>query len=110
MERTPLGRLAQIYRTFTKNYRDLDKEAAAESEMTDGAPIYHSDQEQLDKDWDFLNYIRSNEGSYFLPVCYVALQLHFNDELLGMVFCGKQENKKEDKSTLTSTYFLPSPP
>lgn len=52
MERTPLGRIAQIYKTFTKNYKDLDKESAADAEMTDGAPIYHSDQEQLDKDWD----------------------------------------------------------
>ncbi|KAK6975800.1 hypothetical protein BgiMline_022184 [Biomphalaria glabrata] len=68
MERTPLGRLAQIYRTFTKNYRDLDKEAAAESEMTDGAPIYHSDQEQLDKDWDckFSCLFDHSEGMGFL--------------------------------------------
>lgn len=52
MEHTPLGRLARMYKAFTKNYKDLDKEAASGGDGNDGAPIYHSDQDLQYKDED----------------------------------------------------------
>lgn len=54
MDRTPLGRLARMYKAFSKNYKNLDKldESTDAKDVSDGAPIYHSDQELVDKDWD----------------------------------------------------------
>ncbi|CAG5124486.1 unnamed protein product, partial [Candidula unifasciata] len=55
MDRTPFGRLARMYKAFSKNYKDLDKldESTDVKDVSDTAPIYHSDQELVDKDWDW---------------------------------------------------------
>ncbi|GFR62484.1 hypothetical protein ElyMa_000131400 [Elysia marginata] len=52
MENTPLGPLKRFYRSITRNYHDLDKDAELDEDRRT-APIYLSDQEALDKDWDY---------------------------------------------------------